>query len=150
MKAVPIVGVLLVMVTQTIAFVVLWNWIVANARLYDRFPQEIAFGLTIHYGSIMIVGLFVACGLVAFLTSKPRLRLYSIFTGLFAWAFFLWPALDSRPYALPVFFALGATILIGGTGFGVPYFQGLSARIAASETNGEQNGVDQAATRSQL
>lgn len=139
MKAVPIVGVFLVVVTQAITFRLLWNSMVTIARSHDRFPREIAFGITIHYGAIMVVGLFIACGLVSFLTSKIRLRWGAIFIGLLAWAIFLLPSLDSRPYAVIAFFALGAAILIVGTGFGVPYLRSLAARIAARETNAQEN-----------
>lgn len=139
MKVVPIVAVLLIMLAQTMTFILLWNLIVTIARSHGRFPREIFFGITISYGAIWIICLFVACGLVAFLTSKPQLKWTAIFAGLLAWLAWLWPSFESRPYALPAFFALGATILVTGTGFGIPYFRRLATRISAKETNGDQN-----------
>jgi hypothetical protein len=145
MKAVPIVGVLLVMATQTIAFVVLWNWMVTIARSHDRFPREIAFGIGIHYGAMMMIALFIGCGIVAAFSSRPRLRWGAILGGLLAWVVLLSPALESRPFALPAFIVLGATILIVGTGFGVPYFRRLAIQVTARESIGEQAGADQPA-----
>lgn len=138
MKAIPLLGTLFVIATQTITFLGLWSWMVSIARSHDRFPPELFLGITIHYGSIWIVSLFIVCGLVAFLSTKPLMRWIPIFAGLLAWLFWLWPSFDSRPFAMPSFFALGATILIVGTGFGIPCFRRIAARFATRNANGKR------------
>jgi hypothetical protein len=133
MKAIPVIGTFTIIVAQIIAFFGLWGAMVAIAQSYDRFPPELFFGITIYYGSIFIVGVFIVCGLVAFLSTKSLVRWGTISAGVLAWLLWLWPSFDSRPFAMPSFFALGTTLLIVGSGFGVPRLRRF--RTAAQHTN---------------
>jgi hypothetical protein len=137
MKAIPVIGTLSIIAAQMIAFLGLWTAMVAVARSYGRFPPELFFGITIYYGFMFIVGIFIISGLVAYLSTKPFVRWGTIFAGLVGWLFWLWPSFDSRPFAMPAFFALGTLLLIVGTGFGVPGIRRYWDRRAAQESKME-------------
>jgi len=135
MKAKPIVGALLVIVTQVVTFLGLMSAMAMIARWHNRFPPEIFFGVTLYYGTILIIGLFIVCGLISFLSTRPFAQWCAIFAGLLAWLSWLWPSFETRPFAMPSIFILGAVILIIGSGFGVPYFR----RMGGRKNNGEQD-----------
>jgi len=137
MKAIPVIGTFTIIVAQMIAFLWLWSAMVDAARSYGRFPRELFFGITIYYSTIFILGLFIVCGLVAFLSAKPLLRWGTIFAGLLGWLLCLLPSFDSRPFAMPSFFALGTMLLIVGSGIGVPCLRRYSDRRAAQESKME-------------
>ena len=119
---------------QTIAFIGMWSAMVIIARSQGRYPPELFFGITIYYGLIWIIGLFIVCGIVANLTCKPFATWAVIFTGLLSWLIYLWPSFDSRPFAMPSFFALGVVILTCGTGLGLQYLR----RHTEQKIQGEQ------------
>lgn len=131
----------LVAAAQTISFLGLWDLAVSVARSNGRFSPELFFGITIYYGTIWIVSLFVVCGLVALLVPKTLIRWSTICIGLLAWLTWLAPSFDSRPFAMPAFFALGAGILILGTGVAIPFLTQSAARLAARQSNGEQSSA---------
>lgn len=136
MKPMHIAKSLLVAVLQTICFLGGWALLVSVARSYGRFPPELFFGITTYYGAVWIVSLFVVCGVVALAVSKPLMRWGVICIGLVAWLIWLWPSFDSRPFAMPTFFALGAVLLILGTGVAIP----LLTRATSNRTRGQTNG----------
>ena len=131
MKAIAALGILSIIAAQIIAFLTLWSAAVAVARAYGRFPPELFFGVTFHYASIGILCLFLVCGVVAFLSTKSVVRWGTIMAGVVVWLLWLWPAFDSRPFAMPALFALGTTLLCVGSGFGVPCFRRYLVRRAA-------------------
>jgi Na+/melibiose symporter-like transporter len=125
-----------------IAFLTLWGAMVAVARSYGRFPPELFFGITIYYATIIILCIFVVCGVVAFLSTKSVVRWCVILAGVLGWLLWLWPSFDSRPFAMPAFFVLGTTLLIFGTGFGVPSLRRHLDRCAEQESKMENKSCE--------
>ena len=133
-KTIPVIGILSIIAAQMIAFLSLWAAMVAVARSCSRYPPELFFGITIYYATIFLLCLFVVCGVIALLSTKSLMRWGTIVTGLLGWLCWLWPSFDSRPFAMPTFFVLGATLLIFGTGIGVPRLRRHLDRRAAKES----------------
>jgi len=137
MKATPVLGIFSIVSAQMIAFLTLWGGIVAVARSHGRFPPELFFGITIYYATIFLLSIFVVCGVVSYQSNKSLVRWVTILAGVLGWLFWLWPSFDSRPFAIPAFFALGTTLLILGSGFGVPRLRRYLDRRAAHESKME-------------
>ena len=98
------------------------------ARSSDRFPPELFIGTTIHYGTLLVITLFIICGVAALIANNPIVKWSAIIAGIFAWLLWLWPAFGSHPLAMPAFFALGSVILVVGTSLGIPLIKRLAAR----------------------
>ena len=137
MKAALIAKALLVVFLQTAVFLGAWAAMVSIARSQGRFPPELFFGVTIYYGTIWITSIFTVCGAVALVAAKPIVRWSTISVGVFVWLLWLWPSFESRPFAMPAFFALGMVILTIGSGFVIP----LMRRRKHRKINGEQAGA---------
>ncbi|TDU62544.1 hypothetical protein EI77_04645 [Prosthecobacter fusiformis] len=105
---------------QIVIFFVSWSLMVKIARNLDRFRPELFFGITLSYGAIGMVFLFVICGIVTSITKQARLYWSAIFLGLALWLAWLFPSFSSRPYSMPAFFMLGSTLLILGSGVVLP------------------------------
>lgn len=103
------------------------------ARWYNRFPQEFFFGITIYYGAIFLIGLFIVCGAISYLASGSFVRWFPIVVGLLAWLAWFWPSFETRPIAMPSIFAIGSLILIVGSGFGISPCRLLAIRKAKGE-----------------
>lgn len=137
MKTPLIAKTLLVVLLQTGTFLVAWTAMVSIARWQGRFPPELFFGMTTYYGTLWITSTFAICGVVAMMFTKPILRWCAICAGVVAWLVWLWPSFDSRPYAMPAFFALGALILTIGSGLVIP----LMERNTSRENNGGPKAI---------
>lgn len=122
---------ILVIISQALIFLGGWALIASLGRSFGRFPAELSFGLTIYFGALWIISIFVVCGALAYFMSSVTLRWGAIIVGLISWGIVLWPSFASRPYATPVFFTLGATLLIWGTGFVIPRLRSASTTMGS-------------------
>lgn len=115
-----IVATLAVVITQIAVFLYGWHFLVEAARSSGRFPRELAFGITLYYGTFIVLTTFVVCSLVTAITRRRRWYWRAILIGLALWLLWLWPSFDTRPIAGPSFFVLGAIVLILGSAMILP------------------------------
>ena len=107
---------------QFLLFVLLWDAAVNHAASIGHGQRGgVAFGITVLLGAWSAGGMFLIGSIVGGLVQSFRIR-WSVFGALLAgWTSLLWSSLDSYPVRAGVFFALGASILVVGSGVIAPF-----------------------------
>ena len=103
------------LVVKIIAFGLSWQLAALWARRLERFPRDILSGIFFTNGFFFYVIIcFLITGAGFYLRNFKKVSLF-ICASLFLWSIYLAQAFESRPFAVPTFFILGAVILLTGS-----------------------------------
>lgn len=126
MKFAGIVAAAVVVAAQVCMFAVIWDWFVARAVELGREQRGgVAFGLTVHYGAILFgpVSFFGSC--LSVFARAERIRWLVLLSAACLWGWWTVPALPEYPIRGTVYVLLGAVLLMIGSGFVLPFVQGV-------------------------
>lgn len=121
MKATGVIAIIVVIAVQILLFVFAWHWLVDAAVESGREQRGgVAFGVTVHYGVILIGCAFAIGSTVSAITSRSLIRWSTIGLLVAVWSLYVVPSLSSYPIRGSVFYSLGCLILVIGSGIIVP------------------------------
>ncbi len=122
MKWVWLMAILCAPVCQSLLFWGLWS---LGVNIADDMGHEqrrdLSFGIGIHYGTWLILWIFLVGSLVGGFCRNSVIRWGAISVPLVAWVWLLSGALGSYPIRMAVFLGLGIAISVVGSGLIVPF-----------------------------
>lgn len=127
---------------QLVVFVGVWSLALEIARATGISQRpDLAFGMTLHYGLILIGFLFQISSFPGILSSRRIHQWIAVLSCLAVWAYWMMPSFDSHPLRGPLFFLIGASLLLLGGGILAPRLRRWILKNPADTAAGQRQDV---------